>query len=192
MKRLFIIILALTTIHAEPLNLDGLLDIEDMTKTMGTMLSEGFSKGFRQVTNTRTAEEECNREWWKYFKKSNHVIAIISNENRKIERILYQHHINHQLITKQKINNVKINITELRQRSCSQKYFEQLVQNETRIKKERLKNETLRELLTLNNIIVKKEPLFIIDKKKIIEKEKRISAKKSLKLQMQQAILEVD
>ncbi len=185
MKKLFIIILALTTIHAEPLNIDGLLDIEDMSKTMGNMLSKGLSKGFRQVTNTRTVEEECNREWWKYFQKSNHTISIISTENRKIERVLSAHHINHRLITKQKTRNIDININELRKHSCSQKYFEQLVQKETRIKQEKIKNTTLRGLLEANKIIVKKEPLFIVDKKNIIEKQERTIAKKDLKLQMQ-------
>jgi len=185
MKKLFIIIFTLTTVYSEPLNIDGLLDIEDMSKTMGSMFSQGLSKGFRQVTNTRTPEEECNREWWKYFRKSNQTISIISTKNRKIERILYNHHINHRLITKQKTRNIKINMDELRKRSCSQKYFEQLIQKETRIKKLKLKNKALRELLRVNNIIVKKEPLFIIDNKQIREKQERIIAKKHLKLQMQ-------
>lgn len=192
MKNLFIMILISTFSYSEVLNIDGLLDIEDISKTTGKMLSKGISKGFRQITNTRTAEEECNRKWWKYFKTSAHTISIISNENIKIERILSKHNINHRLIIKQKVKNVKIDIDELRQRSCSQKYFEQLIDKETRIKKEKLKNETLKKLLTLNNITIKKEPLFIVNKKKIVEKEERISAKKNLKLQMQQAMSDVD
>jgi len=192
MKKLFIIILTLGTIHAEPLNIDGLLDIEDMSKTMGSMFYKGISKGFRQVTNTRTAEEECNRKWWQYFKKSSHVIAILSNENRKIERTLSNHHINHRLVTKQKTKNVHINMNELRKHSCSQRYFEQLVQKETRIKQEKLKNEALRKLLEANNIIVKKEPVFTIDKHEITKDLERETAKRDLKLQMQQAMSNVN
>jgi len=185
MKNLFMIIFATTIVHSEPLNVDGLLDIEDMTKTMGSMLSKGLSKGLRQITNTRTAEEECNREWWKYFKKSSHIISILSNENRKIEQTLSSHHINHRLVTKQKTNNVNIDMNELKKHSCSQRYFEQLVQKETRIKQEKLKNEALRKLLEANKIIVKKEPVFTIDKNEITKELERATAKKDLKLQMQ-------
>jgi len=190
MKSLFIIIFTLTIVHSEPLNIDGLLDIEDITKTMGSMLSKGLSKGLRQV-NTRTPEEECNREWWKYFKRSSHIISIITSENRKLEKVLSKHHINHRLITKQKTRNVKVDIDELRKLSCSEKYFEQVVQKETRIKKEKLKNEALRDLLETNRILVKNEPLFIINKNKITEKRERRNAKIDLKLQMQESMKDV-
>ncbi len=179
MKNLFMIIFAITIVHSEPLNVDGLLDIEDMTKTMGSMLSDGLSKGLRQITNTRTPEEECNREWWKYFRKSSHIISILSNENRKIERILSNHYINHRLITKQKTKNVYIDINELKKRSCSQKYFDQLVQKETRIKQEKVKNETLRKLLIQNKIIVKKERAFTIEKNDPTQDGERETAKKT-------------
>jgi len=186
------IIFTISIVHSEPLNIDGLLDIEDVTKTMGSMLSTGLSKGFRQITNTRTPEEECNREWWKYFRKSSHIISILSNENRKIERILSDHYINHQLITKQKTKNVYIDINELKKHSCSQSYFEQLVQKETRIKQEKLKNETLRKLLIQNKIIVKKELVFTIKENKTTQNLERETAKKDLKLQMQQGMSEVN
>jgi len=192
MKNIFITIITLVLVHAEPLNIDGLLDIEDISKETGKMVVKGLSKGFRQVTNTRTPEEECNRKWWKYFKKSTHIISIISTENTKIERTLSQHHINHKLITKQKTRNIEVNIHELRKLSCSQRYFDQLVQKETRIKKEKVKNKVLRELLKINNIMIKKEPLFIVSKKNREKKQERTNAKNNLKLQMQQAISEVN
>jgi len=192
MKSLFIIIFTFTIVHSEPLNIDGLLDIEDITKTMGNMLSKGLSKGLRQVTNTRTPKEECNREWWKYFKRSSHIISIITRENRKLEKVLSKHHINHRLITKQKTRSVKVDIDELRKLSCSEKYFEQVVQKETRIKKEKLKNEALRELLETNRILVKKRASFIINKNKITEKRERKNAKIDLKLQMQKAMKDVN
>jgi len=186
------IIFAITIVHSEPLNVDGLLDIEDMTKTMGSILSNGVSKGFRQITNTRTPEEECNREWWKYFRESSHIISTLSNENRKMERILSNHYINHRLITKQKTKNVYIDINELKKHSCSQKYFEQLVQKETRIKQEKIKNETLRKLLMQNKIIVEKEVTFTIKENETTQDEERKTAKKDLKLQMQQGMSEVN
>ena len=180
--------MTLTIIYAEPLNIDGLLDIEDMSKTTSNMVVKGLSKGFRQITNTRTAEEECNRAWWQYFKKSNRIISTLVKDNREIEQVLYKRNINHRLITKQATRNVKVGIDVLRKRSCSQKYFEQLVQKETRIKQEKIKNHTLRKLLETNRISVNKEPLFIIDKKKVVSNQERTTAKKDLKLQMQRAM----
>lgn len=89
--------MTLTIIYAEPLNIDGLLDIEDISKTTGNMVVKGLSKGFRQITNTRTAKEECNRAWWKYFKKSNRTISILAKDNIEIEQVLYKRNINHKL-----------------------------------------------------------------------------------------------
>ena len=192
MKNIFITIITLTIIYAEPLNIDGLLDIEDISKATGNMVTKGLSKGFRQITNTRTADEECNRAWWKYFKKSNRTISILAKDNREIEQVLYKRNINHRLITKQATRNVKVDIDALRKRSCSQKYFEQLVQKETRIKHEKITNNTLRELLKTNGISVKKEPLFLIDKREISTNQARTAAKKDLKLQMQQVMSSVD
>jgi len=50
----------------------------------------------------------------------------------------------------------------------------------------------LRELLKINNIMIKKEPLFIVSKKNREKKQERANAKNNLKLQMQQAISEVN
>ena len=89
------------------------------------------------------------------------------------------------MVTEQKTKNVDIDMNELKKHSCSQRYFEQLVQKETRIKQEKLKNEALRKLLEANKIIVKKDPVFTIDNNEITKELERATAKKDLKLQMQ-------
>lgn len=125
----------------------------------------------RNFTNNQTKKEKCNKEWWDYIKKSNNTIAKIESENRKIKLLLQKKRINYHVIIKQKVRNIKIDENEIIKKSCSEKYFTQLIQREKRIKTVKKENEVLKEIMRINKI-KNEEDVYYIEVKREKNKPK--------------------
>ena len=185
-KVIFLLIVLLSNIYAEKV-----LGMEkaEFQKTMFHSMVKGVTLGTIDLrSNKKKEKEKCVHKWWEYFKSSSHTISIIEKENRKIKQQLNKHKLDYNTVLKQRTRKIQLNNEEMMRISCDENYFNQLIQKEKRIQEVKQENKILKEMAILNGLEIKeKESLY----KQMKNEKKVIHEKKDLKIEMQEAILDV-
>ena len=115
--------------------------------------------------------------------------------NLQVLLLLQKKKINYNSVLKQRVRNVSVDQNELREHSCSEEYFIQLLRQEKRIKEVKIENNVLKELMQLNNIENKKITYYRTKKEPKKEKPKLnmiMTDSADVDKEMKKAMSEVD
>ncbi|MDQ7085916.1 MAG: hypothetical protein Q9M36_13840 [Sulfurovum sp.] len=150
-------------ILASMLNAQTMLTSEMIYDSMGKAVSSlgaETASAFRRLSKTKTPKEKCITAWWDYFNYSSKKIYDLNKENISMKNILRKKLINYAVILKGKNRNIKVDINNLRKKSCSQEYFEQIIQKEKRIAEETNTNKILHRLMKARNLTLDKKHVY--------------------------------
>jgi hypothetical protein len=195
MKKILLALIIITSVNAEITHTQIHDAIGEGVKNISKSVYDASKSIFRRATNTRTEEEICiSREtelrkreaknWWDLWR-----------ENTAMIKILIKHKINYNVLVK-RYREKKINLSELKRKSCSEKYFNYLLQSTKAKNKIENKNKILKKLINANGLSKYTKSIYERTKTKEENKYQNISetiiAKKNLKEQMQRAIKDMN
>ena len=182
MKKILIFILFITTFLNAEKQIFGMDENEFKTRINNSMI-KGATLGAVDIKTDKQKVETCNKKFRKMFTKLNKLNVKFFNENMEIRIKLKENHINYDIIIKQRMKKIDVNIDEIRNESCSKNYFKNKVNfTKIRIKREQ-ENIILKDLMSMNQLVLTPKLDEYYQSSKKIEPN-RDEAKKELRRQL--------
>ena len=182
MKKILIFILFITTFLNAEKQIFGMDENEFKTRINNSMI-KGATLGAVDIKTDKQKVETCNKKFRKMFTKLNKLNVKFFNENMEIRIKLKENHINYNIIIKQRMKKIDVNIDQIRNESCSKNYFKNKVNfTKLRIKREQ-ENIILKDLMSMNQLVLTPKLDEYYQSSKKIEPN-RDEAKKELRRQL--------